>query len=176
MTTFDWSELTESQCCLARYIEDAHNRVVCPFVKEHGKFFLPAPLPKGIQPGNVGACFPNSRSLLKRHGTRHGLVYAEGYAIRFPGDQNVTLHAWCVDCQGTVFDRAWREGSAYFGIEFKTDYVLARIKQGEESGEGLLSLLDDWANQHPLIRELGSRPDIWQHHWGTASPETRAYG
>ncbi len=168
MTELELDTLNESQRCLAQFVESAFHRVVCPFVRMYGTFFTPTPLPKGIRPGGIGVCFANSYRLLKRHGKRLGLAYAEGYAISENVEMNPTLHAWCVDRDGTVYDPTWKNGRAYFGIAFKRDYVFDTIKQRETNGDLYFGLLDDWANRYPLIRNLGNRSNIWQHYWEDA--------
>ncbi len=132
------------------------NRVVTPFVRNHGRFFAPQPFPKKYRRGRPMVCFANAYRMT----IRHKLTYVEGYAIGTTGRSH--LHAWCVDADGRVLDPTW--GTAkLFRIPFQTRYLRSvinerRKRQGEEAYFGLL---DDWQARHPLINDLGQQPDRW---------------
>lgn len=165
MTDFGSNTLNEFQRHLLEIGSQRHS-VVGPFLREHGRFFDPQPLPKGIRRGTIQVCFANSYRLLKRHGKRLGLAYCEGYTISAKY-RHCYLHAWCVDHHGRVYDPT-PTGSgnlAYLGVAFKTDYVINTIKERETGGDLYFGFLDDWAKGHPLIKELGDRPEIWKHQW-----------
>lgn len=162
MIDFGLNTLNEFQRHLLE-IGSQSNKVVGPFLREHGKFFDPQPFPKEIRKGTIKVCFANSYRLLKRHGKRLGLAYCDGYTSSANG--HCYLHAWCVDHHCRVYDptRTWMVNSAYFGVAFNTDYVINTIKERETGGDLYFGFLDDWAKGHPLIRELGNRPEVWKH-------------
>ena len=57
-------------------------------------------------------------------------------------------HAWCLDADDRVVDPTWRTpGLAYFGLVFD----LGRVA-GAWSAENQ-SVLDDWPNKWPALRE-----------------------
>ncbi len=70
------------------------------FVLKYGLAFKAAPLPDIYRRGRIRACYRNSALM----SLRHGLTYVEGYASVDTGHEP-TLHAWCVDATGNVFDR-----------------------------------------------------------------------
>jgi hypothetical protein len=85
---------------------------------EHGKAYtetVPAP-----KLGTTKQCYTNAF-----HGAMDNddLTYVEGLASTKTIPGFPVEHAWNVNKQGQVVDPTWNDGSAYFGIPFKTDYV-----------------------------------------------------
>jgi hypothetical protein len=155
-------DMSESQLALLHALEFGHvHKIVAPFVREHGQFYEPAPLPKGIRRGRAQACYENSYRPLKRHGKRLWLVYVEGYAI-YKGTTPIK-HAWCTDATGAAYDRTWPSGLAYYGVPFCADYVFHAIQQRHQDGGNYYGFLDDWPNDWQLILELGDQPELWKH-------------
>src|SRR5579872_572248 len=128
------------------------NSLVTPFVERHGRFFQPQFLPRWIRRGRFGVCFANAFRLLMRH----DMIYVEGYAIS-TGSSMGNLHAWCVDRDGNVYDPTWKNGDAYFGIPFKSEYVKSVIAERIErlGEEAYFGILDDYPAGWPLVREHG---------------------
>ena len=138
--------------------------IIPSFLHTYGRLFSAQPLPKGIRCGRPQVCFANSYRLLKRHGKRLGLAYAEGFAVSLIV-RHAALHAWCVDRDGNVFDPTWNVGAAYLGVALKTEYVMGEIKRREKSGNLYYGFLDDWRNKYPLITELVDHPEVWKQDW-----------
>jgi hypothetical protein len=94
------------------------------FILTHGRPWATAPKPAAIRWGPRKACFGNAYRLAVRHPE---FVYVEGYAIA----HIAVHHAWVVDRAGVVIDNTWRPDRvlsprdfAYYGVPFKTDYVV----------------------------------------------------
>ena len=141
--------MTDPQLCLRTYLEGARDfagklpteyryRNVYDFVLREGRFFEPQPRPDLITLRHIGECFRNAFLTMMRT----GLQYAEGYAV--VSSKIPVLHAWNVDAEGSVIDSTWEPvGSAYFGIVLPLSIV-----RGAKT-----SVLDDWENGWPLLRE-----------------------
>ncbi|WP_378941208.1 hypothetical protein [Mesorhizobium sp. ANAO-SY3R2] len=100
----------------------------------YGQEFEPkGELPSWIQRGAPKECFANTaRALLARIGSgRRDIRYAEGYAVDRVGIPLPIQHAWLVDVNGFAIDPTWSDGAdhLYFGIAFKTDFILAMLRQ-----------------------------------------------
>lgn len=76
--------------------------------------------PRGLQRGPKRNCFGNAMHAAIAN---PDLIYCEGYANAVIP----TMHAWCVDGEGTVWDPTWDEeqGRDYYGIPFNIDFVVA---------------------------------------------------
>jgi hypothetical protein len=101
---------------------------VTGFVRLHGQFFHPVPLPKrrGFRLMPEKECFFNCMDM----SLKHGLIYVEGYA----SESSVGIpvhHAWCTDQSGVVIDFTWKKlGKAYFGVAFNESYLRTeRLRQ-----------------------------------------------
>jgi hypothetical protein len=84
------------------------------------------------------------------------LIYVEGFAA---GEGGLRIHhAWVTDGNGRVIDNTWRvPGVVYVGVPFRCGFVsLTGLKN-----KGVGSLLDDFANDYPLLRELSDKPEKW---------------
>jgi hypothetical protein len=167
MPTSDFDTLKKPERELAAFLDSTSaHKLIAAFLREHGKFFQPRLLPKGIRGGQIKACYANSYRLLNRHGKRLGHAYVEGYALS--DLLNVHLHAWCVDGHGNVYDRTWNTGQAYFGVALKANFVNREIRQRKADGDLYFGFLDDWNNGWPLITQLADQPDLWKHQWECA--------
>jgi len=66
-------------------------------------------------------CFDNAVGLALQSPRRY--TYAEGYAINRLVAGHPVVHAWCIDPEDFVVDTTWDNGSDYFGVAFRHDYV-----------------------------------------------------
>ena len=94
--------------------------------------------PKFIKGGAMKECFKNSYNLMQKK----GYTYCEGYAMGIIP----VLHAWCLDKKGNVVDPTWKDGTEYYGIPFKTEYVLETAIKREYYG-----IIDNWQDRWPLL-------------------------
>lgn len=131
-----------------------HRLTPCSFVKRHGSWYEPAARPSGLPIGKPNRCFVNAFMLALEDST---LTYCEGYALASP-DSAKALHAWVTTGDGNVIDPTWHDpGVAYAGVPFQTQFLnLTHLKNGQ-----LISVLDDYVNNWPLLGELGDRPAEW---------------
>lgn len=115
---------------------------------KHGRSFKPKAKPKGVHWGRAKECYCNAATLATGSGL--GLTYCEGYAAGIIP----VLHAWCVNDQGEVVDNTWRtKGTEYFGVPFKTSYLIGALIL-----RGYYGLLDNWEQGWPLLKEA---PEKW---------------
>lgn len=112
------------------------------FVLAHGKFYSGSPLDTRYRPGTIKMCYQNSKKAIKKHPE---LLYVEGYV----SSMIPIAHAWNCDPEGNVVDLTLREHfsplseRAYFGIEFRSDYLR----------QAVVPLIDDWTNNWPLLMD-----------------------
>lgn len=118
------------------------------FVLSYGRLFPDyLPKPKWVRKGVIKQCFSNcAKAVIRNHDK---LIYCEGLAS---GIIPVN-HAWCLTTDGKVIDPTWdgredikREGTEYFGVMFKFDYVLRIMRE-----TGYFGVLDNWKNGFPLL-------------------------
>ncbi len=114
--------------------------------------FLPAPdCSTRLRRGPPKRCYANATGYAAAN---KNLFYVEGYAIdpEFPLPLE---HAWLIDKTGAVLDPTWEDAadSVYFGIPFRTDFLMAMIEH-DAGGDALLS----W----PLMRKHFGTPNHWQ--------------
>ena len=90
------------------------------FALKHGIEFKGQNLPKRYRHGEMKACYKNSALM----SFRHNLIYVEGYASA-SNCHHSTLHAWCINELGEVFDRTWPYTSlnTYYGVSIKREYI-----------------------------------------------------
>lgn len=133
----------------------AHSiRTAQQFVLDHGWWYEPTEIPKGIATGTIQECHTNSVDLTLDDSS---LIYCEGYAL-FKSGGVPTIHAWVTDGQGRAIDNTWPQpGVAYAGVPFKSLFVSMTTLKNRAT----ISLIDDFMNDWPLRGELGDRPDEW---------------
>lgn len=125
-----------------------HYRNKESFLLEHGRFFEPQPLPKGVRRGARQQCFSNGVRLVTKRNWR----YAEGYALAASLPIGIH-HGWAVDAKDRVVDPTWADpvGVAYFGVVLPLAAVIeARLRRGGSFGEG--GMLDDWTHSWPILQ------------------------
>jgi hypothetical protein len=142
-------------------------------VLEYGQHFTPQSLPAGIRQGTPKQCYLNAFELSY---VRRDLAYCEGFASSIA----VAMHAWCVDRAGNVVDPTWTgrlAGREYFGIPFRTRWVVGVMARKTETG-----IIDNWEHDFPLLRRgipnkalhrihQPERPDVaaaidrWRQAW-----------
>jgi hypothetical protein len=131
---------------------DAHYMNKEDFVLRHGRFFEPQSLPARYRRRRGEECFANAFKLARKAGLR----YAEGVAIATSNTSPVPFpihHAWCVDVDNRAVDPTWpTPGFAYFGVVFDLERV-ADVWSTQNR-----SVLDDWANKWPALREPYTEP------------------
>jgi hypothetical protein len=126
----------------------------CEFVAEHGWWYSPSLLPAHISRGDRNQCFTNAFSLAIQH---PDLAYVEGYATAFD-DGTRMAHAWLTDRQGNAIDVTWdRPGAAYAGVPMKLEFLGRRLGDQGEIG----SMIDDFMNHWPLLRDVDLKPEEW---------------
>lgn len=112
------------------------------FVLVNGNYYSGVRLGKFYKLGEIKHCYDNSREALLEY---PGLTYIEGYVTSLIP----IAHAWNIDGNSDVVELTLREKyspvkeRSYFGVSFDTEYVL-------ETGG---SLIDDWRNDWPLLRD-----------------------
>jgi hypothetical protein len=154
-------ELTEHEQAMLRQLRanDGTNakgilkRTPSQFIHDYGWFYEPAPLPKAVGAGDADECYNNALVLALNDPS---LIYVEGFAAG-PGGLRIH-HAWATDGNGRAIDNTWKiPGVVYVGVPFKCGFVsLMGLKN-----KGVGSLMVDYANDFPLLRELSDQPEKW---------------
>jgi len=129
-------------------MKDNKNLSIEAFVLKNGRYFKPAPLPKGIPHGDVNNCFKNAFVLAVKNKTRY--LYCEGFAS---SGLIPLIHAWVVDRKGRVIDPTWcpdgtNNKMEYYGIPFDWDYVTRQFKDMKHFG-----FINDTKRKWSLLRE-----------------------
>ena len=122
----------------ARYTSEAD------FILKNGRAFEKSPSSEGIRMGRPRECFRNATNLALRK--RDLYTYVEGYAVNKWFPTHVAAHAWCIDSQNFVVDPTWEEGTDYFGVAFRHDY-LRRILKGKRD----YGLIANHEMNYPLV-------------------------
>ena len=94
--------------------------------------------------GRPRECFRNATNLALRKPDLY--TYVEGYAVNIWIPTSPVAHAWCIDSQNFVVDPTWEEGTEYFGVAFRHDY-LRRILKGKRD----YGLIDNHEMNYPLV-------------------------
>lgn len=95
-----------------------------------------------VRMGKKQRCYQNAFDLAN---CNKKYMYCEGYAISSVGIP--LMHAWCIDKDNGVYDPTWDDGVEYYGVPFRTAYVLAQILRKKTYG-----VIDDWESGFPLVR------------------------
>lgn len=121
------------------------HRQVRAFIADQGQVYQPNPR-TDLVPARQGTCFPTAQELAASD-SRY--TYVEGFGLvsePFLGAAPLGFaihHAWCLDENGEVYDRFFREnGAAYIGVAFRREYLLERMKHFEAIRRGS-PLLDE---------------------------------
>ena len=108
-----------------------------------------------ISPGVKQECYRNAT--LTALETSH-LTFVEGYVTIY----GVPIsHAWLVDRTGLVFEPTLRPDDSvdriaeYFGVPFKTEYVLKALKKNKVYG-----LLDPWHSKKTFMRMIEGKENF----------------
>lgn len=101
-------------------------------------------------------CYANALHLALVHPE---YTYVEGYCFQLDGLLPIA-HAWCVDEHGVVFDPTLKhpESFAYFGVPFKTEFVLDYVQK-----KGTYGVIDDWTRQFPMLRGIYKTEDFLEN-------------
>ena len=94
--------------------------------------------------GRPRECFRNAATLALRKPDLY--VYVEGYAVNRWVAMHTVAHAWCVGSDNFVVDRTWDEGTEYFGVPFRHDYLRGVLKVRRDYG-----LIDNPEMDFPLV-------------------------
>jgi hypothetical protein len=119
------------------------------FILKNGRSFESAALPRGVRMGRPRECFRNAATLALRKPDLY--VYVEGYAVNRWVAMHTVAHAWCVSSDTFVVDRTWDEGTEYFGVPFRHDYLRGVLKVRRDYG-----LIDNPEMDFPLV--TGAHP------------------
>ena len=124
------------------------------FILEYGSWYEPSPLPKGVKKAPPGKCFVNAFDLILADDS---LVYCEGVVLAPSGSVPIH-HAWVTNGMGRAIDNtAEASVGAYAGVPFTTTFLNHyHLRNGE-----IVSLLDDYMHDWPMLCDLGDRPGKW---------------
>ena len=114
------------------------------FILKNGQPFYPAPLPRGVRMGRPRECFRNAATFALRKPNLY--TYVEGYAVNRWIAMHTVAHAWCVGTDNYAVDPTWDEGTEYFGVPFRHDYVRRVLKSRGDYG-----LIDNPEMDFPLV-------------------------
>jgi hypothetical protein len=115
------------------------------FLRQHGRWYPPMPLPRGVRRGERHMCYGNALLCA----ALRDLTYVEGYASLRLRDQRVAmfLHAWVTDGDGRLYELTWPSpGLAYCGVAFSLE------RADEATWRGDACILDDHHRGWPLLR------------------------
>jgi hypothetical protein len=120
------------------FISPANSRqnVVAAAVQKYGVEKPASPLPQGIHRGHKHNCFMNATRRAFDNPDR--FIYCEGFGFA-AGDFPIA-HAWCLDRTNdlAVVDAIWSNGTRYYGIPFKLDFLSRAVL-----GTGVFGILSN---------------------------------
>jgi hypothetical protein len=114
------------------------------FILKNGRSFEYAALPRGVRMGRPRECFRNAAALALRKPDMY--MYVEGYAVNRWMTMHTVAHAWCIGVDNLVVDPTWDEGTDYFGVPFRHDYLRRVLKARRDYG-----LIDNGEMDFPLV-------------------------
>lgn len=119
-------------------------------VLQKGTVYRPHAYPASWKRGLPRNCYRNAADLMWKRTL--GLTYVEGYAWAADVD-HVTLHGWCVDRKGNVYDPTWdnTERNEYVGIPFNP----AELSEWLSVSKHELPILDAWPAGFPYLHHQG---------------------
>ena len=94
--------------------------------------------------GRPRECFRNAATLALRKPDIY--MYVEGYAVNRWIAMHTVAHAWCINSDNFVVDPTWDEGTEYYGVPFRHDYLRRVLKAGSDDG-----LIDNPEMDFPLV-------------------------
>jgi hypothetical protein len=112
---------------------------VLHYLLEHGRYWEPAPRPKGVRRRWGKSFFANAqRALRDARGDRPRDVYVEGAVLLGLNKDQVKNHAWLADPDGRVVEVTLPAPAlAYFGVGFSREQVSAWVVDGPYAGSVL---------------------------------------
>ena len=115
------------------------------FVLKYGRDYTAAPWPRKRM--MMKGCYRNAYKLVESaFGLRHKPTYVEGYAVNRWITEHIVAHAWCINSDNFVVDPTWDEGTEYFGVPFRHDYLRRVLKARRDYG-----LIDNAEMDFPLV-------------------------
>jgi len=108
------------------------------------------PRPKWVKKGIIKQWYNNCLKALFDNPDK--LTYCEGFAMGIIP----VCHAWLLH-QGKVIDPTWSNGTEYFGVAFRSDYVFRIAAE-----TGYAGVLDNWHQGFPLLAGEHSSKDFLQ--------------
>jgi hypothetical protein len=94
--------------------------------------------------GRPRECFRNAATLALRKPDIY--MYVEGYAVNRWIAMHTVAHAWCINSDNFVVDPTWDEGTEYFGVPFRHDYLRRVLKARRD-----YVLIDNPEMDFPLV-------------------------
>jgi hypothetical protein len=110
--------------------------------------------------GRPRECFRNAATLALRNPNIY--IYVEGYAVNTWIAMHTMAHAWCINSDDFAVDPTWDEGTEYFGVPFRHDYLRQALNARRDYG-----LIDNPEMDFPLV--TGAQP-MGAEHASTAEP------
>lgn len=152
ITEFLQMQVTVQKICTegnkTKLPEDWNYTGMTDLILREGKPYVWEPLPEDVERGILKECYRNVFLLCEG---RPDLIYVEGYAMGVIP----MMHAWAVTKSGIVVDPTWEEGTAYFGIPLKREYVVRSAIEREYYG-----VIDNWMATWPILQD---DPTEWKY-------------
>ena len=102
--------------------------------------------------GRPRECFRNAATLALRKPNIY--MYVEGYAVNRWIAMHTVAHAWCINSDNFVVDPTWDEGTEYFGVPFRHDY-LRRVLKARRDYPGFLIDFGSRAGNRQITGGIG---------------------
>ena len=121
--------------------------------------------------GRPRECFRNAATLALRKPDIY--MYVEGYAVNRWIAMHTVAHAWCSGLDNLVIDPTWNEGTDYFGVPFRHDYLRRVLKSRKDYG-----LIDNSEMDFPLVtgaHPVGEAVINWREESAELEPSSQEY-